>query len=196
MSGLRLRSIRLLTIIGLVALCGANAGARQSKAVDYKIGPDDVLSVTLFGQDPKYSGDVTVRPDGKITLPLLDDVRAAELTPLELKAVLTREYLKYFEEAVVYVSAKEIRSRKVYITGEVLKPGLYTMNDSMNIVQLIAVAGGLQPWADKENIVLIRKDPLPDGTTDKSLFDYKNVLRKGSKDTMLWLIPGDTVIVK
>jgi polysaccharide export outer membrane protein len=184
-------------MIGLLVLFGATMAADQPKAtVDYKIGPDDVLSVTLFGQDPKYSGEVTVRPDGKITLPLLDDVRAAELTPLELKAVLTREYGKYFEEAVVYVSTKEIRSRKVYITGEVLRPGLYVMNDAMNIVQLIALAGGLQPWADQENIVLIRKDPLPDGTTDKSLFNYKNMLRKSSRDTMLWLIPGDTVIVK
>src|SRR5262249_51209187 len=84
-----LRPLWLLTIVGLLVLSGANSAARQSKAVEYRIGPDDVLSVRLFDQDPKYSSDVTVRPDGKITLALIDDIDAGGLTPMQLKATLT-----------------------------------------------------------------------------------------------------------
>ena len=101
MVGLHLHPLRMLAIIGLLVLSGANAAARQSKAVEYKIGPDDVLSVRLFDQDPKYSADVTVRPDGKITLALIDDIEAGGLTPMQLKATLTTAYAKYFEEPIV-----------------------------------------------------------------------------------------------
>lgn len=119
MSGLHHHPLRVFTMIGLLVLCGATAAADQPKTtVDYKIGPDDVLSINLFDQDPKYSSDVRVRPDGKITLALLDDVQARGLTPMELKAALTAAYSRYFSEPVVYVTAKEVRSRKVYITGE------------------------------------------------------------------------------
>lgn len=196
MSGLHLHPLRVFTMIGLLVLCGATAAADQPKTtVDYKIGPDDVLSINLFDQDPKYSSDVRVRPDGKITLALLDDVEARGLTPMELKAALTAAYSKYFNEPVVYVTAKEVRSRKVYITGEILRPAAYSLNDAMNLVQLISQAGGFQPWANKKEIVLIRKDPRPDDKDGRVFFDYTKLFKRGSV-AIPELRPGDQVVVK
>lgn len=192
-----LRPVRTLTTIGLILLTAASLAARQSaRKTEYRIGPDDVLSVNLYGQDPKYSREVTVRPDGKITLLLLDDVQAADLTPLELKAQLTRAYSKYFEEPVLLVDAKQINSRKVYISGEVARPGEYKLNGEMNIVQLIALAGDFTSWADREKIALIRKEPLPDGKLDKSFFNFKTIFDSKSTKPVPMLEPGDQVIVK
>src|SRR5262245_16817825 len=195
--GGNLPSARILTILGLIALSGAFAAAKQPTApIEYRIGPDDVLSVTLFDQDPKYSGEFTVRPDGKITMLLLDDIHAGGKTPLELKDAVTKAFAKYFDEPVVLVRAKEIHSRKVYITGEVAKQAAYPLNDSMNVVQLIALAGGLNPWADKKNIVVIRKDPKP-GEREKISFNYKKASDPRAKKVDIPdLRPGDQVIVR
>jgi len=196
MSGLHLHPLRVFTMIGLLVLCGATAAADQPKTtVDYRIGPDDVLSINLFDQDPKYSSDVRVRPDGKITLALLDDVQARGLTPMELKAALTAAYSKYFNEPVVYVTAKEVRSRKVYITGEILRPAAYSLNDSMDLVQLISEAGGFQPWANQKQIVLIRKDQQPNEKDGRVFFDYTKLFKRGSV-AIPDLRPGDVVVVK
>ena len=196
MSGLHLHPLRVFTMIGLLVLCGATAAADQPKTtVDYRIGPDDVLSINLFDQDPKYSSDVRVRPDGKITLALLDDVQARGLTPMELKAALTAAYSKYFNEPVVYVTAKEVRSRKVYITGEILRPAAYSLNDSMDLVQVISEAGGFQPWANQKQIVLIRKDQQPNEKDGRVFFDYTKLFKRGSV-AIPDLRPGDVVVVK
>jgi polysaccharide biosynthesis/export protein len=189
-----------LSVAVLVLVGASAAGARQSSsALDYRIGPDDVLGVTLFGQDPKYSGDVTVRPDGRITLLLLDDVIAAGLTPRELKTQLIKAYGKYFDglgDADLHVSPKQINSRKVYITGQVRKPGAYNINDSMSILQLIALAGDLQDYADKKNILLIRKEKRTDGKLDRIFFNYEEVFNKGRDASIPQLQPGDQVIVR
>jgi polysaccharide biosynthesis/export protein len=195
--GGNLPSARILTTIALLTLTGVVAAASQSKPrPDYRIGADDVLSISLIGQDPKYSVDVIVRPDGKITLPLVEEVPAADRTPLQLKQELTSAFGRYFEEPVVQVIPKEIRSLKVFIMGEVAKPGVYPLNDSMTILQLISLAGGLNPWADKRNIVLIGKEPLPSGEADKRVIDLKKVFDPRAKISIPELRPGDQVIVK
>jgi polysaccharide export outer membrane protein len=170
-------------------------GAAHPPPNDYIIGANDVLTITLFGQDPKYSGDVTVRPDGKITMILIDEIVASGRTPLQLKAELTKAYSKYFQEPVIIVNPRQINSRMVYISGQVFKPGAYPLNDSMDILQLIALAGGLQEYADKENIVLIRKELLPNGSTKREFFNYKKVFQKGATITIPQLKPGDQVFV-
>ena len=192
--------MRALSIAVLVLVGASAAGAQQSSSpLAYKIGPDDVLEVTLFGQDPKYSGDVTVQPDGRITLLLLDDVLAAGLTPRELKTQLIKAYGKYFDglgDADLQVSPRQINSRKVYITGQVMKPGAYNINDSMSILQLIALAGDLQVYADKKNILLIRKEPRADGKLDRIFFNYEEVFNKVRDASIPQLRPGDQVIVR
>ena len=173
-----------------------NGRANTPPPDDYVIGANDVLTISLFGQDPKYSGDVTVRPDGKITLLLVDEIAAAGRRPIELKTELVKAYSKYFQDPVILVSPKQINSRLVYIQGMVMKPGSYPLTDSMNLTQLIALAGGLQDWADRENIVLVRKELLPNGKVERIFFNYNSVFEKGSLGTIPTLRPGDQVFIK
>jgi polysaccharide export outer membrane protein len=160
----------------------------------YVIGPEDVLTITVYGQDPLLSGDVVVRSDGKISRRLIGEVQAAKLTPVELSAALTKAYAKFFEEPEILVQAKQINSRKVGITGNVLKPGEYPLNEDMNIVGLIIKAGGLQEYADKKNIRILR--PLPNGKTDVIPFNYNTISEAKGPLDIPKLKPGDQVVVR
>jgi polysaccharide export outer membrane protein len=157
----------------------------------YVIGAEDVLNV-VFWRDKEMSAEVVVRPDGKISLPLINDVQAAGLTPEQLRQQLEKAASKYVAEPNAAVVVKTINSRKAYITGNVIKPGGYPLADGMTVLQLIAVAGGLQEYADSKNIVLMRKE----GGRDVSLkFNYKDVVRHKKVEQNVFLLPGDTVIV-
>lgn len=159
---------------------------------DYVIGPEDVLSI-VYWREKDMTTDVTVRPDGKITLPLLDEIAAAGLTPTELRDRLTTASKRYLEDPNVTVGVKAINSRKVFITGEVSKPGAYPIIASMSVIQLIAMAGGLKEYADGSNVTVIRTE---NGKPVSYRFDYKGVAsRKVSLSTLIQLKPGDTVIV-
>ena len=162
---------------------------------DYIIGPEDVLTIIVYGQDPAlHSGDVVVRPDGKISRLMIDEVHAAGLTPLQLKAELTKAYSKFFQDPMILVNPKQINSRKVGISGMVFKPGEYPLNEPMDILQLITKAGGLQEFADKENIRLIRR--LPDGRIETIPFNYDRVFEGKGITQIPQLRPGDQVLVK
>jgi polysaccharide export outer membrane protein len=157
----------------------------------YVIGPDDVLSI-VFWRDKEMSAEVVVRPDGRISLPLLNDVQAAGITPEELRAELEKGAAKYIAEPNATVVVKTINSRKVYITGNVLKPGTYPLNGDMSVLQLIAVAGGLQEYADSKKIVVMRKD---EGRDQFFSFNYKDVVKQKNVQQNIALKPGDTVVV-
>jgi polysaccharide export outer membrane protein len=157
---------------------------------DYVIGIDDVLTIFVYGQDPMHSGDVVVRPDGKIARLMIDEIPAAGLTTQQLKAELTKAYSRFFQDPVILVSPKEIRSRKVFIVGNVVRPGEYLLNEPMNVLTLIAKAGGLLEFADREHIAIIGKDPLPNGNPNKRIFNYEKL------DKIPQLMPGDHVVVK
>ena len=117
------------------------------------IGPEDVLSI-VFWRDKDMSADVVVRPDGKISLPLLNDVQAAGLTPGSARAPsIEKAAAKYVADPNATVIVKEINSRKVSSPGNVVKAGTYPLNGDMTVLQLIALAGGLQEYADAKNIV-------------------------------------------
>lgn len=157
----------------------------------YLIGPDDVLSI-VFWKDKDMSADVVVRPDGKISLPLLNDIQAAGLTPDELRTQLARTAAKLVKDPDVTVVVKEIHSRNVYITGNVGKPGTYPLATGMNVLQLIAMAGGLQEYADAKNIVVIRLD---NGRQTSFKFNYKDVIKQKNVEQNIPLKAGDTVVV-
>lgn len=157
----------------------------------YVIGPDDVLQV-VFWRDKEMSADVVVRPDGKISLPLLNDVDAAGLTPEQLRAQLDKAAAKDVAEPNATVVVKTINSRKVYITGNVLKPGTYPLTGEMTVLQLIAVAGGLQEYADSKKIVVMRKEH---GRDHAFVFNYKDVVRQKNLEQNISLKSGDTVVV-
>jgi len=157
----------------------------------YVIGPNDVLTV-VFWRDKDMSTDVVVRPDGNITLPLLNDVRAAGLTPDELRAQIVAEAQRFIEDPSPTVVVKEINSRKVFITGQVEKPGPYPLSVSMTVIQLIAMAGGLKEFADGKNILVMRTD---NGTQTAFSFDYQQLLKRKNLHQNIELKPGDTVVV-
>src|SRR5262245_29946174 len=158
---------------------------------DYVIGPDDVLSI-VYWRDKDMTGDVSVRPDGKVSLPLLHDVQAAGLTPIELRDRLVEESKRYIEDPNITVVVKQMNSRKVYITGEVGKPGPYLLTGPTTVLQLIAVAGGLSEFADSKKIVILRTDG---GKQTSYPFNYKNVASGKNLNQNIDLKPGDTVIV-
>lgn len=159
---------------------------------DYVIGADDVLSI-VFWRDKDMSADVAVRPDGKISLPLLNDVQAAGLTPEQLRTSLTTAAGKYLEDANVTVVVKTINSRRVFITGNVGKPGPYPLTAPTTVLQLIAMAGGVQEYAHSDKIIVMRTEG--NGTTKQLPFNYREVAKGKKLQQNVLLVPGDTVIV-
>ncbi|MPY87924.1 MAG: sugar transporter [Luteitalea sp.] len=155
---------------------------------DYVIGSEDVLGV-VFWRDQEMSGDVTVRPDGMITLPLIQDIKAAGLPPDALRAQIQKAASKYIQDPTVTVVVRQINSRKVFISGEVLRPGAYPLTGSMTVLQLLAVAGGLSEFADAKEIKVMR----PGGQILE--FNYKDVSQGKELEQNVQLKPGDTVIV-
>jgi len=177
-----------------VAPSGAAAAvaAGVPLAPDYVIGPDDVLSI-LFWRDKDLSApEVTVRPDGKVTLPLLNDVQAAGRTPEELGDAIREAARKFVEDPNPTVIVKEIKSRRVFITGRIEKPGPYPLNGKTTILQLIAMAGGLREFVDGKNISLMRSEK---DRQSVFAFNYQDVVKKGYIHQNIELKPGDVVVV-
>jgi polysaccharide export outer membrane protein len=157
----------------------------------YVIGANDRLTIT-FWKDKDLSADVVVRPDGRISLPLLNDVEAAGLTPEQLRRRLLEVALRYVEDPSPTVVVREIHSRHAYITGSVEKPGAYPLNTPMTVVQLIAMAGGLKEFVSGKNIVILRHEA---GRDVRFAFDYQAVLKGRKLQQNIEMRPGDTVIV-
>ena len=158
---------------------------------EYTIGPDDVMKVD-FWRDKEMSSEVTVRPDGKISLPLINELQAAGLTPAQLRDRISEEAKKYVEDPTVTVEVKVINSRKIFITGEVRKPGPYPLTGNTTVLQLISIAGGLGDYAKSEKIRIVRNEG---GKQVAFKFNYKEVLNSNKLAQNIELKPGDTVVV-
>jgi polysaccharide export outer membrane protein len=158
---------------------------------DYVIGPEDVIGV-LFWREAEMSGDQVVRPDGMITVPLIGDIRAAGLRPDELREQLMKAAGRYLTDPNVAVVARQINSRKVFITGQVATPGAYPLTGPRSVIQVIALAGGLSEYADSKNIILMR---MENGRQRSYRFSYKDVSQGKALPQNLQLLPGDTIIV-
>lgn len=157
----------------------------------YVIGPADVLSI-VFWREKEMSADVTVRPDGKISLPLINEIYAAGFTPEQLRDQVTKAAERYIDGPNATVVVREINSRKVFITGSVEKPGTFPLAGPMTVLQLIATAGGLKEYADKSKIVILRNE---NGQSVGFRFNYKEVVGQKRMSQNIDLKPGDTVIV-
>jgi polysaccharide biosynthesis/export protein len=159
----------------------------------YVIGPEDILQV-LYWREKDLSAEVTVRPDGMISLPLLNDVKAAGLTPEQLRDAVNTAASKFFEvDPNITINIKAILSRKVFITGSVGKPGPYLLAAPTSVLQLISMAGGLTEFAKQKDISVMRKDE--NGKPVRLPFNYKDVSRGKNLKQNIELKPGDTVIV-
>jgi polysaccharide export outer membrane protein len=166
-----------------------NAGVPTPE--DYVIGSDDILGI-VFWRDKDMTTDVQVRPDGKISLPLLNDVQAAGLTPEQLRTSIRDKADTLLEDPTVSVVVKAINSRRVYITGQVGKPGIYALSDSTTVLQLIAMAGGVGEYADSKKIQIVRTE---NGKPTSHKFNYQDFVKGKNVSQNIELKPGDTVIV-
>lgn len=173
----------------VAAARGAESAAEAP--ADYIIGPEDVLTV-VYWRDKDMTSEVAVRSDGKISLPLLNDVQAAGLTPKQLRDWLVEASKEYFEDPAVSVGVKLMNSRKVFITGEVHKPGPYPLVGPTTVLELISLAGGLKDYADRKNILIVRNE---NGRQTSYLFNYKDVVSRKNLRQNIELKPHDTVIV-
>lgn len=158
----------------------------------YAIGIGDVLDITVW-KNPDLSVSVPVRPDGRISVPLLGDVQTAGMTPLALRQTLTEGFKEYVTAPSVSVVIKEINSRKVFVTGEVETPGAYDLQPRTKVMQALAMAGGLTPYA-KGRVILLRDNR--DGQEDQRIEISIDRIISGKRpaDNLL-LLPGDTLVV-
>jgi len=171
----------------------ANTSAQTLVPPDYVIGAADVLSITFWRDKDLSAETLTVRPDGMISLPLINEIKAAGLTPEQLRLKIAEAAGKFVEDPDVAVGVREIKSRNVFITGNVARPATYPLNTDMSVLQLIAVAGGLLEYADSKNIVVIRTE----GAHQQYFkFNYKEVINQIRTAQNIPLKPGDTVVVR
>jgi polysaccharide biosynthesis/export protein len=176
------------------AVPGAPPAATEPAAAvppDYVIGADDVLSI-VFWEQANHGGEVIVRPDGKITLPLINDVQAAGLTPEQLRQHIVTASARYLRDPNVTVVVKQTNSRRVYVTGRVNKPGTYVLTTPITVLQMLALAGGIGEFAKKDRIVVMRTEG---DRTASHKFNYGDVIAGKKLEQNILLRPGDTIIV-
>jgi len=157
----------------------------------YVIGPEDVLYIYIWKEE-NLSRQVPVRMDGMISIPLVDDIKAAGMTPLQLKELLLAKLREYVDTPDVTVIVTEANSYKVYVHGEVRNPGVIRLRTETSLVQLIVMAGGFTDWADKKKITIIRKEG---GKESRIRVNYKKVIDgdEGARDIILK--SGDIIII-
>ncbi|MDP1992305.1 MAG: polysaccharide biosynthesis/export family protein [Syntrophales bacterium] len=165
-------------------------GAIAADSNQYTIGPEDVLLIYVWREEA-FTRTVPVRSDGKTSLPLLDDFQAAGLTPLQLKEALTDRLKDFVENPTVTVTVMEANSFKVYLSGEVNKPGVYSLRSEMTLVKLIIMAGGFTEWANQKKILIITKEK---GAEKRIFANYKKIIEGEEPDIVIKR--GDTVIVR
>ena len=156
----------------------------------YRLGPEDILHVSVW-ENKELTLDVMVRPDGKISLPLIQDVQAEGLTAVELSSIIQQKLKVYIVEPQVSVIVTQVNSPKVYVLGSVAKPGPFPLRSDMSILQALSLAGGFTQFASPRSIKLIR------GTGTKQevrKVNYYNLLDEGGEGNYL-LKPGDTIVV-
>jgi polysaccharide export outer membrane protein len=156
----------------------------------YVIGPEDVLYVSVW-KEPDLTNTLPVRADGMISLPLLNDVQAAGLTPMQLADSITEKLKKYVSEPHVTVVVTQMNSKRIYITGEVMHPGAMNLLPDMNVLQALASAGFTQ-FANTKGIYVLRTER---GTQRKIPVNYKKLVKGEAMDQNVTLKPGDTIVV-
>ena len=206
----RLQILILLTIVAALPAVAQDSGAQKQPAqaavpamasdtaakpaasdANYVIGAQDVLDISVW-KEPEVSRVVPVRPDGKISLPLLNDVQAAGATPAQLAAQITDSLKKFVTNPQVTVIVTTINSQRVYILGEVSRPGAFPLLPNMTVLQALSSAGGFTQFAKEKGIYVLRNE---DGKQVKHLFNYKEVIAGKKTEQDIVLKAGDTIVV-
>ncbi|HEY9422881.1 MAG TPA: polysaccharide biosynthesis/export family protein [Thermoanaerobaculia bacterium] len=190
--------LRAFAIVPLIVLLGSPAFSQivtrseEDPPNAYAIGIGDILDISVW-KNPELSATVPVRPDGRISVPLLGDIQAAGMTPLALRQTLTEGFKEYVTAPGVSVVVKEIHSRKIFVTGEVATPGAYDLQPRTKLMQALALAGGLTPYA-KQRVIVLRDGR--DGKTDRRIEIELGAIISGKRtEDNLLLLPGDTLVV-
>jgi polysaccharide export outer membrane protein len=157
----------------------------------YIIGPEDTLYIHVWKEE-HLSRTLPVRMDGRISMPLIDEVQAAGLTPLQLKEVLTKKLKEFMDAPSVSVMVMEANSFKVYVSGQIKAPGVYRLKSETSLAQVIAMAGGFTEWANPKKILVIRNK---EGKEKRFTVNYNKIIRGDDPGSNILLKPGDTLIV-
>jgi polysaccharide export outer membrane protein len=166
--------------------------AQSAPSAQYVIGAGDVLTINVWKEPEASVQAAAVRPDGMISVPIVKDVQAAGLTPLELQSVLADKFAKFFKGADVSVIVKEIHSQRVYVIGAVKKEGPIDMKAPLTVLQAVAEAGGLNDYAKRSKIYILRKT---NGKEIRLPFDYCAVIKGARAEQNITLQVGDTVVI-
>ncbi|MBI4609191.1 MAG: polysaccharide biosynthesis/export family protein [Candidatus Rokubacteria bacterium] len=185
-------------IVGATALavghgraCGEE-GAAAVEPGDYRIGPEDVLDIAVWN-NTAVSRTVPVRPDGKISLPLVNDIRAAGLTPMQLRDVLMKKLVEYMPQPEVSVIVREVRSFKVSVLGEVKTPGRYELRSRSTVLDVLAMAGPFSEFAARSRIIILRHDGS--SSIKRIPFNYNTAISGHVNGESFFLQPGDIILV-
>ncbi len=201
-------SLLFLTVVLQPGIAAARAGAQSGSSPataadsqsipksatidpDYVIGLGDVLSINVW-KEPEVSSSVPVRPDGKISLPLVNDIQAAGLTPMQLGKEIHTKLQKFIDEPQVTVVVTAVNSRMVYLVGEVARAGSFPLIPNMTVLQALSAAGGLSQFADAKNIYVLRN---VNNKPRRIPFNYKEALKGEHPEQNIELKPGDTIVV-
>jgi polysaccharide biosynthesis/export protein len=177
-------------VLGIVAQT-AFGGDPAMQGEAFYLGPGDLLEISVW-KDEALSRQVVVRPDGKISFPLIGDVVAKGRTVDALREAVEAKIKTFVPDAPVNVMVIQVGSPKVYVVGKVAKPGLYIMGESLRVMQVLAMAGGMTPFAKKDDIIIIRKN---NGGQEVFPFNYGKVAGGKDLEQNIRLEPGDTVVV-
>jgi polysaccharide export outer membrane protein len=189
--------IRAILLLCFLLLAGEESlfAAKQATAQyanEYRIGPEDVLDITVW-KNAELTRTVPVRPDGMISLPLLNDVRAVGLTPLELRDVLVKRLEEYIPSAQVSVIVSAVHSFKVSVIGEVAFPGRHELRSGATVLEALAMSGGLKEFAARSRIVVMRQSGK--SGTQRIPFNYDKAIAEGGEVENFSLRPGDIIVV-
>lgn len=166
---------------------GLAAAAAPVDPRSFQLGAEDVIAVRVW-REPELSGVMTVRPDGQITMPLIGDVKASGLTPLQLGAQIAEKLSKFINGPEVSVSVQAVRSRRYSVTGEVLRPGVYPLVVPTTVLDALTAAGGFREFANTKNITVMRG-------SKRFKFNYKDVIKGKNMSQNILLENGDYIVV-
>jgi polysaccharide biosynthesis/export protein len=179
----------LIFAIFLLAACGAGIASAQD--AEYTVKPGDLLSIAVW-KEPDLQGPVLVRPDGAFSFPLAGQIDARGKTVMQLQQTVTDRLKKFISDPVVTVSVQEVRGNKIYVIGQVNKPGEFIVNPRVDVMQALSMAGGTTPFASLGEITILRRE----SNVQRALpFRYNDVARGRNLDQNITLQAGDVVVV-
>jgi polysaccharide export outer membrane protein len=167
------------------------AGIEADKP-EYVLGQADLIMIRIW-RNPELSVEVPIRPDGRISVPLLGDLQAAGLTTLKLREQIAAGLAKYIEAPDVTVIVTQVNSKVVFLVGEVARPAALPLTGEMRVLEAISIAGGFSTFANRRKISVLR--PLPDGSVEQHKFDYYRFVQGKNPGSNLELRAGDTIVI-